>query len=139
MVQIPDELAGVKSVRLEVRVRGLVAGVADLAVVDAAPGVLQVALNYDGSLNSGMCPSPAGSTIYLIVTGQGRLEAAHPLLPVGVTVSGVPADVLSATAVSRGLILVSVRVPGGYIAAGQSAVVLEVGSVKAAPITIWVQ
>jgi uncharacterized protein (TIGR03437 family) len=139
IVQVPDELAGVGSARLEVRVAGRVKGVADLALVESAPGVLQLVLNSDGSLNSGLRPAMTGSTVYLFVTGHGRLESARPALPVGVTVSGTPAELVSATAVGPGLLLVAVRLPGGYVAVGPSPVVLTVGSAKAEPVTIWVQ
>jgi uncharacterized protein (TIGR03437 family) len=140
-VQAPEELSGANSVRLEVRVAGKVIGVADLGVADAAPGVLPLAINQDGSLNSGIWPAASGRTLVLFATGQGRLQAARPVLPVSVTIAGAPADVLTtqAAAGSTGLVLLTVRVPGGFVPAGQVPLVLTVGAAQAAPIGVWLQ
>jgi len=140
-VQVPEELAGSNSVRLEVRVAGKAIGVADLGVVDAAPGVLPLAINQDGSLNSGIWPAASGHTLIVFATGQGRLEAARPVLPVSVTIAGAPAEVVrtEAAAGATGLVLLVVRVPGGFVPAGQVPLVLTVGVAQAAPVSVWLQ
>ena len=140
-VQVPEELAGLEQVRLEVRSAGRVVGVADLGVTDAAPGVFPMALNQDGSLNNVLNPAPWGATLTLLATGQGRLADARPVLPVAVTIAGATAEVLRAEAAAgaTGLILLVVRVPGGFVASGQVPLVLTVGSAKAQPVWVWLR
>jgi len=140
-VQVPEELSDTAPVRLEVRVAGNVVGTADLGVAAAAPGVLPLTLNQDGSMNSGLSPAPWGATLTLFATGAGTLQAARPVLPVSVTIAGVDADVLRAEAGAgaTGLMLVVVRVPGGFLASGQAPLVLTVGGVKAAPVWVWLR
>jgi uncharacterized protein (TIGR03437 family) len=141
VVQVPEELAGANSTRLEVRVAGKLAGVADLGVTESAPGVLPVALNQDGTLNTGISPASSGSTLILFATGQGRLDSARPVLPVAVTISGAPAEVVTAEAAggATGLVLLVVRVPGGFVSSGQVPLVLTVGSAKAEPVGVWLR
>ncbi len=116
-------------------------GMADLGVTDTAPGILPVALNQDGSLNSVLNPAPWGATLTLLATGQGRLADARPVLPVAVTIAGAPAEVLRAEAAAgaTGLILLVVRVPGGFVASGRVPLVLTVGSERAEPVWVWLR
>jgi uncharacterized protein (TIGR03437 family) len=138
-VEVPEDLSGSNSTRLEVRVAGKVIGVADAGVTDAAPGVFPLAINQDGSLNTGIRPAVSGRTLILFATGQGRLESARPVLPVSVTIAGVRADVLQSQAAAPGVVVVVVRVPGGFVPAGQVPLILTVGTAQSAPVGIWLQ
>jgi uncharacterized protein (TIGR03437 family) len=141
VVIVPEELAGAASTRVEVRVAGSVAGAADLGVTGAAPGVLPFVINSDGSLNTTLRRASAGNTMTLIATGQGRLVLARPVLPVTVTIAGIAAEVIraEATGASGGLMLVAVRVPGGFVPSGQASLVLTVGVASAAPVAVWLE
>ena len=140
-VQVPEEVAGASSTRVEVRVAGKLVGGTDLGVAEAAPGLLPLAVNQDGWPNNAMRPAGAGDLLILFATGQGRLEEARPVLPVAVTVAGVEAEVARAEAASgaTGLLLLMVRVPGGFVPSGQVPLVLTVGSAKAEPVGVWLR
>ena len=140
-VMVPEELAGAESTHVEVRVGGKSVGAADLGVAAAAPGVWQWTVNADGSFNGALHRAAAGRTLTLLATGQGRLASARPVLPVTVTIAGVPADVLraEATGAGGGLMLVVVQVPGGFVPSGEVPLVLRVGNAEAPPVGVWLE
>ena len=53
--------------------------------------------------------------------------------------AGVTAEVERAEAAGAGLILVTVRVPGGFVTRGQVPLVLTVGSASAPPVAVWLE
>lgn len=140
-VQIPDDLGGVASTRLEVRTGGLVAGGSDLGIAAAAPGVLAFVLNQDGSINAPGHRAAAGSMIVLFTTGLGQLSQARPVLPVTATLAGVPAEIAAAEAAggAPGVVIVVVRIPGGFLAGGDNALVLSVNGIAAPAVEVWTQ
>ena len=141
IVQVPEELAVADATGLEVRVAGKTVGVADLGVTDAAPGVLPLAFNEDGSVNNALGRAATASTLTLFATGQGRLSLARPVLPLQVTLAGVPAEVVRAEAAAgaTGLVLLVVRVPGGFLPSGEVPLILTVGIANAGPVGVWVR
>jgi uncharacterized protein (TIGR03437 family) len=141
VVVAPEELGGTAPARVEVRVAGKLMGAADVGVSDAAPGVLPLMINEDGSLNTELRRASAGKTLTLLVTGQGRLVSARPVLPVTVTIAGVPCEVMRAEAAGAagGMMLVVVRVAGGFVPSGEVPLVLKVGSASAPAVGVWLQ
>lgn len=148
--QVPYEVSGAAEV--EIVYRGVSMGRITAPVAGAAPGIFTsgagagqaVAVNQDGSLNSGVNPAPAHSIVTFYATGAGRTapESANgaparapyglPLQPVTVTIGGYPADVLYAGSAPGlvGVMQVNARVPGGFAPAGGVPLVLRVGDVS---------
>jgi uncharacterized protein (TIGR03437 family) len=141
IVQVPEELAGADATDLEVRVAGKTVGAAAVGVTDAAPGVLPLVFNEDGSVNNALGRAAAGSALTLFATGQGKLSLARPVLPVRVTIAGVSAEVVRAEAAAgaTGLLLLVVRVPGGFVPMGEAPLLLTVGIANAEPVGIWLR
>ncbi len=113
-----------------------------------------VAANQDGSSNGALRPAPAGNPITLYATGEGQTSPAgvdgkpvtapqpRPVLPVSVTIGGLPATLQSAVEVagSVGVMQVTVVVPGGVQPGSAVPVVLQVGSASSPPgVTIAVR
>ena len=142
-VVAPYTLAGRSSTRVEVDNAGVRSNALELVVSrDAAPGIFTLdnsgrgqaaALNQNGTINGPGNPAAANSVIVLYATGEGQTEPAgqdgriintdlrKPVLPVAVTIGGVPVDVLyagSAPGLVSGLMQVNVRlnanVPRGF-------------------------
>jgi len=67
--------------------------------------------------------------------------AAHPLLPIALTIAGVDAEILYAGSAPEliGVLQINARVPGGFVPAGQAAVVLTVGTAAAPAVTVWLK
>jgi uncharacterized protein (TIGR03437 family) len=141
VVLAPEELAGAVTAKSEVRVAGKVMGTADVAVADAAPGVLPLLINDDGSLNTELRRASAGKSLTLLATGQGKLISGRPALPVSVTIAGVLCEVIRAEAAgaSGGMMLVVVRVAGGFVPSGEVPLVLKVGGASAPPVAVWLE
>lgn len=132
------------------------------AVAPSAPGIFSAngsgtgqaaSLNADGSVNSAQNPAAAGSVIVLYATGEGVTgnpvdgqlatnPLPVPLLPVSVTIGGIPANVVYAGGAPgqvAGLMQVNVQIPGG-LPAGDALVVLTVGTASTpAAITVAVR
>jgi uncharacterized protein (TIGR03437 family) len=71
----------------------------------------------------------------------GGAAAKHPVLPVSVTVDGIPATVLYAGSVSgqvAGLLQVNVQIPPGVRAGGFVPVVMQVGNASTVPDAVWI-
>ncbi len=108
----------------------------------------------DGSLNTAANPVKAGGYLSLFATGEGRTApagadgrlagsttAAEPVLPVRVTIGGIPAIVQyagSAPGQVAGLMQVNVQVPIGVRPGGYVPVVLEVGTRSTEPDAVWI-
>src|SRR5439155_755885 len=128
-------------------------GTLSLPVVAASPALLPLGINQDGSSNAENAPAPRGTVVTLYATGEGLNEGpnitgkpaeapyARPLLPVTLTVAGVPAEILFAGRAPAlvGVMQINARIPGGFIPTGQAPVSLSVGSAAASPITVWLK
>jgi uncharacterized protein (TIGR03437 family) len=90
--------------------------------------------------------------ISLYATGEGQTEPAgvdgkldstpaRPVLPVSVTVNGMPATVLYAGGTPgqvAGLMQLNVQIPNGVQSGGYVPVVLQVGDASTTPGAVWV-
>ena len=108
------------------------------------------ALNQDESPNSADKPAPRDSVIALYLTGEGLAtppladgelpspaRSPKPVLPVTVTIAGLPAEVLSVAAAPGvpGVMEVKVRVPQEAPAGAAVAVAVTVGQSSSQPAT----
>jgi len=151
--QVPYSSAPGNVVNVEVRYAGNAAGILPLTVVDAAPALFPVVENQDGSINSQTRPASRNSVITLYATGSGMTNGrnisgepaaapyASPLLPVTLTIAGVPAEILFAGSAPGllGILQVNARTPGAFVPAGPASVQLAVGTALAPPLTIWLE
>ncbi|HVV47906.1 MAG TPA: exo-alpha-sialidase [Bryobacteraceae bacterium] len=153
---VASPLAYVVGDRIHAVVPWTVAGAADVTVGNgsagsypfplgltaAAPEVFNrpdgtaqaVAVNQDNSFNSAANPVSKGGYLSFWLSGQGKLRMtgayATPVLPLQVTLGGVPAEVAFAGMISTGVLQVNIKVPEGapsgdgvelVVAAGSSA------------------
>jgi uncharacterized protein (TIGR03437 family) len=151
--QVPYTIAGVASTHIDVRLQGKSVTAIDLPVSAANPALLPVIVNQDGSPNSDSSPASAGTVLTVYATGEGMTDGAnlagkpaaaplsHPLLPVTVTIAGVPVDVLFAGSAPGliGVMQINARVPGGFLAPGKTDLALTVGGASGPAITVWVK
>jgi uncharacterized protein (TIGR03437 family) len=135
-------------------------------VVDSAPGIYTVTqtgtgqgaiLNQNGSLNSTANPEAVGNYIQIFGTGEGqtspqgvdgallpgRLPLPAPILPVSVTIGGIPAADVNyageAPGLVSGVIQVNAKIPPG-VPTGPVQVVITVGGVSSqANVTVSVR
>ncbi|MDQ2946286.1 MAG: hypothetical protein M3Y27_10160, partial [Acidobacteriota bacterium] len=116
-----------------------------LSIVNAAPGLFTVgggagpiaAANEDGSYNSTSNPALRGSVITLYGTGDGQNNT-----DVTLTIGGYQAALLYAGPAPGfpGLMQINARVPAGFLAPGNQAVVLTIGKAATqAGVTLAVQ
>jgi uncharacterized protein (TIGR03437 family) len=106
----------------------------------------------DGTVNTPVNAVKIGGYISLYVTGEGQTlpagvdgklaasEAAHPVLPVTVTVGGIQAQVQYAGGVPgqvAGLSQVNVQIPSGVQPGGYVPVILEVGD-RTSGTAVWI-
>jgi uncharacterized protein (TIGR03437 family) len=152
-VQAPYTIAGSAVTRVEVYYRGVSAGKLDLAVAAASPALFPVIVNQDGSLNSESNPAPRGTLVALFGSGEGLTDTMNvsgmpaqapyprPILPVGLTVAGITAELVYAGSApgAVGELQVNARVPGGFVPPGPVAVELTVGAFAAPAMTMWVK
>jgi uncharacterized protein (TIGR03437 family) len=100
----------------------------------------------DGTVNSAINPVKIGGYISLYATGEGQTTAAasaspRPILPVSVTVDGIPAAVQyagGAPGQEAGLMQVNVQIPSGVRPGGYVPVVLQVGDAATTPDAVWI-
>ena len=152
-VQVPYAVAGSETVSVEVRYQGKLAGAASVPVAPSAPAMLALATNPDGSPNAESTPAPHSSWMTFYATGEGLTDGlnvagkpaqapyAHPLLPIALTIAGVNAEILFAGSAPDmiGVLQINARIPGGFVAPGQAAAALTVGTATAPPITVWLK
>jgi uncharacterized protein (TIGR03437 family) len=152
--QIPYEVAGGRSTSVQLIYRGVPSNTVDLALVDAAPGLLTIlgtsqgaVLNQDGSLNSETNPAARGSVISFFAVGAGLMKggaptgapATNPLgapaLPVVLKMANVPVEVLYAGEAPGllGCLQVNARIPADFPPGDRGSVVLTVGDSLARP------
>ncbi len=132
-------------------------------VASSAPGIFTsnqtgagqiAAINaVDGTFNSAANPVKAGAYITLYATGEGQTSPAgrdgqisasttpRPLLPVAVTVGGIPSFVQYAGTVPgqvAGLMQINVQVPDGVPRGGYIPLTLKVGDASTSPDAVWI-
>jgi uncharacterized protein (TIGR03437 family) len=151
-VQVPYTVAESGATQVGVQYLGQTAATAKVPVADAAPGLFPQVLNQDGSANTASNPAPAGSTVVLYGTGEGKRNGvniaglpaaapyASPLQPVVLTIGGAMASIAFSGAAPGqvGVIQVNAVVPD-TVSPGQNAVVLVVGTVSSPAVTVWVK
>jgi uncharacterized protein (TIGR03437 family) len=134
---------------------------AAIPVVAAAPGLFTssglgngqaAVLNQDGTVNSATNPADVESVVTLFATGLGQTNPAGvdgaiavgpalpvPLLPVSVTIGGLPAYVVSAAAAPQtieGVFQIAVRVPPLAPTGSIVLAVLQVGD-AVSQVDVW--
>lgn len=153
--QVPYEIAGRGTSRVEVRMEGELRARGAVAVAASAPALFTAGggdgaaavLNEDGSLNSEANPAARGSLVTLFATGEGLCDPAagtgrpaappygRPLLPVRLTMGGIEAEVVYAGRAPgfAGLMQINARVPAGFVPTGWLALELTVGGAASQP------
>jgi trimeric autotransporter adhesin len=148
--QVPYEMAGQPFAQMLVVYQGVTLASMQVPLADANPALFTlsngtgsaVVVNQDGSLNSHKNPAPQGSIVTLYATGEGQTSPAGitgqaaqppfppPVLPVYLTMAGIPANVLFAGEEPGfvGVMQIDAQVPSGFVPSGDLAVVLTVGT-----------
>ena len=148
----PYGLYGRVTTRVQVETNGVRSEVLELRVADSAPGLFTsngsgrgqaAVLNQDGTVNSVSNPAGPSSILVLFATGEGQTfgsgqdgriiatDVRKPLLPVGVTVGGVPVEVLyagSAPGLVSGALQVNVKLNSQVPAGGALPVEVKIGN-----------
>jgi uncharacterized protein (TIGR03437 family) len=108
------------------------------------------AVNSDATVNSAVSPVKIGATLSLYATGAGQtapgavdgvLGGGVPILPLGVTVGGIPAKVQYAGGAPgqvSGLVQINVQIPSGVRPGGYVPVVLQLGDASTTPDAVWI-
>lgn len=161
-VQVPYEVAGKTTTKIQATNRGIPSNEISVPVVDALPGIFNttaslieaLAANQDGTLNSRTAPAPMGSLVMLYVSGAGQLtpaaETGRPasglaqtVLPVSLTMAGEDSEILFSGVApgTVGVVQVNARVTGTLPRGTTSApLVLTVGSRRTSTaIRLWVK
>jgi uncharacterized protein (TIGR03437 family) len=147
LTSIVVERNGVRSAPLNVTAMPAVPALFTANASGRGPGAI---LNSDNSLNTAANPAAVGSVIVLYGTGEGQTtpggidgrpapavfqELPRPMLPVSVTIGGVPAEVVYAGAVpyvTAGEFQANVVVPPG-LEPGDHEVVVKIGTHSSQP------
>jgi uncharacterized protein (TIGR03437 family) len=137
--EVQVEYLGVKSVPVEVSVVPANPGIFSLDMSGRGRGAI---LNQDGSVNSEANPSDKGSVVSIYATGEGQTDPwgvdgqiaadrpPKPLLPVSLTIGGVPTEILyvgGAPTLVAGVLQINVRVPSNAPSGPSIPVVLTIG------------
>lgn len=162
-VAVPYEIAGRATTMLVVTYKNTSSAPLNLNVAASAPGISVNAAgqaliaNADGSMNTPDNPATAEDTITINGTGEGATSPAGvtglvipadgsvsttPVLPVVVTIGGMPAQVVSSGSVPgqvSGTFQVSVVVPDGVPTGAAVPVTLQVGSATSQTVTMAIQ
>jgi uncharacterized protein (TIGR03437 family) len=154
-VIVPYEIAGRATSSMIVNYNGASSTPLQLRVVDASPAIFTLSqtgtgqgaiLNQNGTVNSSGNPELVGNVIQIFGTGEGLTTPTHvtgtvypvrlglpaPILPVGVTIGGVPvapSDISYAGEAPggvAGLIQVNAKIPAG-VGSGPQQVFFTVG------------
>jgi uncharacterized protein (TIGR03437 family) len=151
------------STQIQVLYQGQPTASATVPIQPASPAVFSIngngggqgaILNQDGSVNSSTNPAARGSVVALFATGAGLTTPAStdgllttapypaPMLPVSVTIDGLPAQVVYAGAAPTlvaGVLQINVVVPANAIQETYDQVVVTVGDyVSPSAVTITV-
>lgn len=160
-VIVPYNIPG-PTTKLLVQYNSLLSNVVTLNLTPSVPAIFTAdssgkgqaaALNQDGTYNSAATPAAAGSVVVLYATGEGQTDPLgtdgkiangvypKPILPVGVTIGGVQAQVLYAGAAPglvAGVMQINVQVPQS-LTRGNQPVLLTVGQSTGPAVTVAVK
>jgi len=159
---VPYAVTGT-TVQVTVAYQGEVSAGFPVPAAPSAPGLFTLnqtgagqaaAINAgDGTVNTAANPVKIGDYVSLYATGEGQTSPAgvdgklvglpptHPLLPVSVTVGGIPATVQyagGAPGLVAGLMQVNVQIPNGVQPGDRVPVVLQVGDATTTPGAVWI-
>jgi trimeric autotransporter adhesin len=134
-----------------------------ISVTPSAPGIFSsngtggdqiAAINaVDGTINSAANPVKYGAFVLFYATGEGQTSPGgtdgklgasvlpKPVLPVTVTIGGIPAVVEYAGGAPgqiAGLMQINVQIPSGVKPGGYVPVVLQVGAASTPPDAMWI-
>jgi len=161
-VVVPYEVSG-PNVQVSVQYQNITGPAVTIPVSAAVPALFTAgsgtgqaaAINEDGSFNDAAHAAPTGSIIVLFATGEGATTPAgvngkvtgstlpKPVLPVVVTIGGVPARVDYAGEAPQeiaGVMQLNVQVPAGVPSGDAVPVVVKVGNILSpAGVTIAVR
>ncbi len=153
----PYALSGRFRTLIQVEIGGVRSDPVEVGVVDSAPGLFTIdgsgngqaaALNENGSINSAGNPARPNSIVTVFGTGEGQTipfgqdgrvivtDLRRPLLPVNVTVGGVPVEVVyagSAPSFVSGGLQVNVRLNANVPIGPNIPIVVQVGSASSSP------
>jgi uncharacterized protein (TIGR03437 family) len=159
---VPYAVSGATA-QVTVTYQGEVSNALSVPVALSAPGIFTsnqagwgqaAAINaLDDTVNTAANPVRIGGFISLYATGEGQTSpagmdgriagstAVGPVLPVRVTVGGIPATVQykgGAPGQVAGLMQVNVQIPSGVQPGGYVPVVLQVGDASTTPGAVWI-
>ena len=166
-VMVPYEIGGRSVTNLQVVYSGVPSTAVPYNVVQAAPGIYAQnsrgfgpgsVVNADGNINGPNNPAAKGAEVYLYMTGEGATTPAStngaiantpgntlnkPILPVSVTVNGVPAPTIqywgSAPGIVYGVMQVNFTIPPGTPTGAQALLVTVGNYTTPAGVTVAVQ
>jgi uncharacterized protein (TIGR03437 family) len=151
---VPYALTGTTA-QVTVAYQGETSEAFSLPVAPSAPSIFTsnqtgagqaAAINaIDGTVNSAINPVKIGGYISLYATGEGQTTASagalpRPVLPVSITVGGIPATVQYAGGLQgqvAGLMQVNVQIPSGVRPGGYVPVILTVAGRRSSP-AAWI-
>ncbi len=161
-VVVPYAISGTTA-QVRVTYLGDVSDAFAVQVAVAAPSIFTLnqsgtgqaaAINVsNGKSNTAANPVEIGEYITLYATGEGQTIPAgqdgrlvdstsiHPVLPVAVTIGGIPALVQYAGGAPgqvAGLMQINVQIPNGVQPGGYVPVVLQVGTATSRPDAVWI-
>jgi uncharacterized protein (TIGR03437 family) len=160
---VPFAIAGRATTRMAIVYKTTPSAIVTLNVSDTAPGIFMdptgqaTIVNNDGSTNGPAAPAVKGTVIVLYGTGEGistpfpsdgqiapadGSQPTTPVLPVSVSIGGIPAQVQSAGSTAgqvAGYLQVSVLVPDDAPSGSNVPVILTVGSVDSPAATMAIQ
>jgi uncharacterized protein (TIGR03437 family) len=160
---VPYEISGALTAQITVSYQGQVSDPVVVPVAASAPSFFSLygtgagqiaAVNLDGSLNEATQPAGIGGFVSLFATGEGQTLPGgvdgkvaltqpypQPVLPVTVTVGGLPAQVLYAGAAPTGvagLMQINIQIPQSVAPGGYVPVVLQVGNNSTVSGAAWI-
>ena len=157
---VPYEVSPGSSTQVQLEYNGIPSAPVSVPVSAAVPGIFATngqgtgqaaAVNQDGTLNSASNPAARNSIVVLYATGEGQrnppgvdgvLAPANeaPVLPVSLTVGGLPATAVYAASAPgfAGLMQINVQIPSGVSPGPAVPVVLTVGTQQSNAVTIGV-
>ncbi|MCU1238055.1 MAG: hypothetical protein JWP63_6022 [Candidatus Solibacter sp.] len=148
-VQVPYEVGGQKSTTVQLIYRTVPSNTVDLAVVDAAPGLLTflgttqaAVLNQDGSVNQQTNPAARGTIISFFAVGAGVMKSGVPALPVSLKIGSIPTELFYAGEAPGliGCLQVNARIPATLPDGDRASVILAVGAAESrSGVTFWMK
>jgi uncharacterized protein (TIGR03437 family) len=160
---VPYGLSGKAATLLEVEYGGVKSNALALQVASCSPGIFTAnssgkgqasVANQDGTYNSKDNPAAKNSVITFYATGEGQTDPAgtdgllamnaypKPVLPVGVKIGNLPAEILyygAAPQAVAGVFQVNVRIPETVPSGEQPLVVLVGNCVSPSGVTVALQ